>query len=68
MFDSVDDYVDLVDQRIGGEMTIMLYAWWDALNWYSRLCDFGDGGPTITSVANNRETSSGTRWLNAGTR
>ena len=30
-----------VDQSLGGPMTIAFWARWDALNSWSRLCDFG---------------------------
>ena len=44
VFDGVDGYVDLVDQSLGGPMTIAFYVRWDALNWRSGPCDFFQEG------------------------
>merc|ERR1712185_198967 len=57
VFDGAYDYVDLVDQSLGGgPMTIAFYTRWDATNYYSRLCDFanpyGDENIIIGNVAN----------------
>ena len=45
VLDGVDDYVDLVDQALGGAMTIAVWARWDALNYYARVFSFADGAP-----------------------
>ena len=42
VFDGTDDYVDLVNQSLGGPMTIAVWARWDALNTYSQLFGFAD--------------------------
>merc|ERR1712185_380991 len=43
VFDGAGGYVDLEDVPLGGPMTIAFWARWDALNYFSRLCDFADG-------------------------
>ena len=42
-FDGDDDYVDLVDVELGGEMTFAIWARWDAFQYDSALFDFGEG-------------------------
>ena len=54
VFDGVNDYVDLLDVPLGGPMTIASWARWDALNSWSRLCDFGEGTSDVILIGNKQ--------------
>ena len=43
VFDGVDDYVDLADVELGGEMTIAIWAKFESLSNWGALFDFDDG-------------------------
>ena len=53
VFDGSDDYVDLEDWEWGGTVSFELYAKWDALQYWSRLIDFGDGANANNVLISN---------------
>jgi hypothetical protein len=55
-FDGVNDYIDLGDWENGGAMTFTFWARWDALNFYSRIVDLGNGKGDNNIVVSNYRT------------
>lgn len=55
-FDGENDYIDLGDWENGGAMTFTFWARWDALNYYSRIIDLGNGSSSNNIIIANYRT------------